>query len=229
MMNKYHTAGTATCYKISSGWQHKPFWWRAKWECTFLLIQEWDLTCSRNCVHYFFFSSSHWHFYSTSQSSDVAPRIPQEYSPTSHMQLMKKIRHYPTDYFEKISFYAASPYIPLDFVLFVHSTLESLWQVHSLHISVDHWFNASIKSYKALLKNDLPSSSVCFQCFCITKRTRPWLARSHCQKDSENLALFLLTLHSIQITKIHCQLFAFIRHEIHWVQNLHRFQLMNKL
>lgn len=39
----------------------------------------------------------------------------------------------------------------------------------------------------------------------------------------------LLTLHSVQITKIYRQLYTFIRHEIHWVQNLHRFQFMNKL
>lgn len=95
MMNKYHTAGTTTCYKISSGWQHKPFWWRAKWECTFLLIQKWDLRFSRNCVHYLFFSSSHCHFYTTSQPSDLAPRIPQECSPTSHMQLMTKDKALP--------------------------------------------------------------------------------------------------------------------------------------
>lgn len=38
----------------------------------------------------------------------------------------------------------------------------------------------------------------------------------------------LLTFHSAQTTKIYSQLYTFIRHEIHWVQNLHRFQLMNK-
>lgn len=38
----------------------------------------------------------------------------------------------------------------------------------------------------------------------------------------------LLTLHTVQIIKIYWQLYTFIRHEIHWVKNLHRFQLMNK-
>lgn len=43
------------------------------------------------------------------------------------------------------------------------------------------------------------------------------------------LCTVLCTLHSVQITKIYRQLYTFIRHEIYGVQNLHRFQLMNKL
>lgn len=90
MMNKYHTAGASTCNKISSWWQHKPFWWSAKRQCTFLLTQKWDLNCSRNCVHYLFFPSSHCHFNTTLQPSDLDQRIPQEYHSTSHMQFIKK-------------------------------------------------------------------------------------------------------------------------------------------
>lgn len=175
-----------------------------------------------------FFPSSHCHFYTTLQSLDVVPRIPW------------KVSFYFTHtiYEERWGTTLGSILTSGSFMHFPHTFHWILYHLYILFWKVYH--NCTVYTSVWITEFMVQSRSLKFFCRMIFHQVLFAFSVSALQRGKYRdlqdpiarriLKIFvLLTFHSVHTTKIYSQLYTFIRHEIHWVQNLHRFQLMKKL